>query len=359
MTSRLFAGGRYTIERTIGAGGMAVVYRAHDEELDRDVAIKVLADHHASDPEFRQRFLREARLAAPLSHPNIVSVYDAGEVDGSPYIVMELVEGTTLAAELKRRNRLPPAEAIDLGVQACAGLQHAHAGGLVHRDVKPQNLLLGEEGVLKIADFGIARAIEGTQLTLAGTILGTAAYLSPEQAAGEPVTPAADLYSLGAVLYEAIGGRPPFDFETLAQLAAQHRDGTVESLRELAPETPSELDDLVRGCLAREPAARPDSAASLGHALAALSPEPLTVPLPGGPPDRPTAITRVVGRRRPRRLWAWAAAAVVVAALVIGLLVARGGDSRPKRARGVQPVAPGTDSGERARNLADWIRENS
>ena len=173
------AEGRYRIERTLGYGGMAVVYLAHDEELRRLVAIKVLAEHLSGDSAFRERFLQESRLASRLSHPNVVQVYDAGEADGRPYIVMEYVEGDTLA----ERGKLAYEDAVPLALQACAGLQHAHAAGLVHRDVKPANLLVREDDVLKIADFGIARAAELTRLTQHGTVLGTAAYLAPEQAA--------------------------------------------------------------------------------------------------------------------------------------------------------------------------------
>jgi serine/threonine protein kinase len=197
------SGGRYRLERPLGRGGMATVYLAHDEQLDRAVAVKLLAENLADDATFRKRFLREARLAARLSHPNVVNIYDAGETeDGRPYIVMEHVQGMTLADLMRQRGRLSAAEAAGLAVQACRGLAHAHAAGLVHRDVKPQNLLLGPGGTLKVADFGIARAAETTALTQAGTVLGTAAYLSPEQATGEEVTSAADVYSVGAVLYQ-------------------------------------------------------------------------------------------------------------------------------------------------------------
>ena len=214
--SETLAAGRYRIERTLGSGGMAVVYLAHDEELHRRVAIKVLAEHLAGDDSFRARFLQESKLAGRLSHPNVVQVYDAGEAEGSPYIVMEYVPGDTIA----QRGKLSSRDAVPLALQACAGLQHAHAAGLVHRDVKPANLLVREDDVLKIADFGIARAAELTRLTQHGTVLGTAAYLSPEQAAGEEVTTATDIYSLGAVVYELLTGRSPYEFESLAELAA-------------------------------------------------------------------------------------------------------------------------------------------
>jgi eukaryotic-like serine/threonine-protein kinase len=334
---------------------MAVVYRARDRELDRDVAIKVLAEHLASNEEFRRRFLREARIAAKLSHPNVVSVYDGGETDGLPYIVMEYVEGVTLADELARRGRLSPDEATGLAVQACAGLEHAHAAGLVHRDIKPQNLLLRTDGVLKIADFGIARAVEGTQLTEAGTVLGTAVYLAPEQASGEQVSPAADIYSLGAVTYELISGQPPFSFQSLPHLVLEKRAGRVAGLREFVPELPRRLDEVVLRCLSPEPSARPPSAASLAQELGSFAPDAVTVPLPAATP-----MTRARSRRR---VWPFAATAAALAVIAGGLVLAgRDGDGSNPSSRNppaVEPVPPGSTPADRARNLADWIRDHS
>ena len=178
MSAEVLAEGRYRVEDVLGRGGMASVFRARDSDLDRPVAIKVLADHLADMPDFHDRFLREARLAAQLSHANVVQVFDVGEAGGRPFIVMECIEGATLAEELRERGRLEPEEVVDLGLQICGGLEHAHSAGLVHRDVKPQNLLLRLDGTVKIADFGIARAAETTRLTDAGSVLGTPAYLS-------------------------------------------------------------------------------------------------------------------------------------------------------------------------------------
>jgi serine/threonine-protein kinase len=364
------AGGRYRVERTIGGGGMAVVLLAHDGELDRPVAIKLLADHLARDSSFRKRFLREARLSAALSHPNVVQVFDAGEDGGRPYIVMEHVEGDTLAGVLARRGRMPPDEAVALAAQACAGLQHAHDAGLVHRDVKPQNLLLRQDGTLKLVDFGIARAAEETRLTQVGTILGTAAYLSPEQAAGEEVTASADVYSLGAVLYELLTGRTPYTFETLAELAHRQSTEPIDPIAELAPEVPRALEDVVMRCLARNPSYRPSSAAELAQELRAALPgdrataatEPLAVSR-GQAPGR-GRLGHVVGsepRLAHRRRAAWVAlgvAALTAALFGLALLVADGDEPPPAPPR-VEPVPRGNTAAEQARNLAAWLRENS
>jgi serine/threonine protein kinase len=349
-------GERYAISETIGSGGMAVVYRAHDRELGRDVAVKLLAEHLAMNEEFRERFLREGRMAAQLSHANIVEVYDSGEADGRPFLVMEHVDGVTLADELARRGRFPATEAVGLVLQACAGLQHAHEHGLVHRDIKPQNLLVRPDGVLKIADFGIARAIEGTQLTAVGTVLGTAVYAAPEQASGEQVTAVADIYSLGAVLYELIAGRPPFEFETLPELVLKQRAGRVASLKDLVPSVSRRLDEVVLHCLSPEPAARPPSAADLAREL---TPEAGT--------DHVTVVAppqhRLTRARSRRKRWPFVAVAAVLLALVAGILLATGGDESPSQPTGepgvVEPVPAASTPEERARNLAAWLRENS
>jgi eukaryotic-like serine/threonine-protein kinase len=342
------SGGRYRLEHALGRGGMATVYVARDTELDRPVAVKLLAENLAGDDAFRKRFVREARLAARLSHPNVVSVYDAGETeDGRPYIVMEHVEGVTLADVLEERGRLPADEAVSLAVQACSGLAHAHAAGLVHRDIKPQNLLLRTDGTLKVADFGIARAAETTALTQVGTVLGTAAYLSPEQAAGEEVTAATDIYSLGAVLYELLTGRPPYELGSLEDLAAMQGEAIVP-VGELARDVPGRVEDAVMRSLARNPAYRPSSADELARELAPAEAEPATRPLP-----------RRANASSLRRLWLALAAVVGLAAILLGVALAtRGGSSpspRPLPAA-VQPIPHGSTPQEQARNIAAWLR---
>jgi serine/threonine protein kinase len=285
--------GRYRLERPLGHGGMAVVVLARDVELDRTVAVKLLAENLARDDGVRVRFLREARLSGRLAHPNVVRVFDVGERP-RPFIVMEYVDGGTIASLLRRERRLAPAAAVDIARQACDGLAAAHAIGLVHRDVKPQNLLVGRDGVVKVADFGIARLEGATQLTQTGTLLGTAAYVAPEQARGEPAGPAVDLYALGAVLYELLTGRQPRQATTLAELASR-LDEPVTPLRELVPDVPAALEALVMRCLAAVPGERPSSAAGLARELAALDGEAPTEPL------LPTRTHRLPARTHGRR----------------------------------------------------------
>ena len=355
MTETL-AAGRYRIERALGQGGMAIVYLARDEELDRLVAVKVLAEHLAGDDNFRARFLRESRLASRLSHPNVVRVYDAGETEGSPYIVMEYVPGCTIAD----RGKLTQEEVVPLALQACAGLQHAHDAGLVHRDVKPANLLVREDDVLKIADFGIARAAELTRLTQHGTILGTAAYLSPEQAAGAEVTAATDIYSLGAVVYELLTGRPPYEFGSLAELAAEQTDGAITPVRDLEPSVPESVEAAVMHALARDPRFRPHSASDFAHELAVAS-EVSAGPLLS------TAITepfrsRTYGSLPGRSAWLWivGAAAVATVAVVLGLVSIGGGVSstKPQPVEIRAPLRGATPAAE-AHNLSAWLHAHS
>src|SRR5918994_6026092 len=202
--------GRYRIEDRIGSGGMSTVYRAFDETLERQVAIKILHGHISEDESSLERFRREARMVAQLSHPHVVMVIDAGEDEGHPYIVFEHVRGETLKDRIKREGPLPVAEAVAYAIEIGRALQAAHERSLVHRDVKPQNVLIDEEGRAKVTDFGIALGLESGQLTGAGKVIGTTDYVSPEQAMGQDVTGQSDVYSLGIVLYEMLTGAVPF-----------------------------------------------------------------------------------------------------------------------------------------------------
>ena len=341
---------RYTVEKTLGRGGMATVELAHDTELGRRVAVKRLFASLADDAVLRKRFLREARMAAALSHPNLVAVFDVGDEDGLPYIVMEYVEGETLADLMQRTGPVPPDRAVDLLLQICAGLQHAHAAGLVHRDIKPRNLLVRSDGVVKIADFGIARTLQATQLTQVGTVLGTAAYLAPEQAAGERVTAAADIYSLGAVGYELLSGRTPYEFSSLADLSLRQREPPPP-----LPGAAADLTHVILRCLAFEPDDRPPSAAALAHELTQ------------SPPDV-TAPTQVIshGRRAihvSHRTLLGLAGVLGAVLIAVGLAFAySGGDSQkptPAPAQQQDVLRRGNTPAESARLLADWLRRQS
>ena len=364
MSTMTRVAGRYELVRPLGHGAMATVDLAHDTELDRRIALKRLAENLARDEDLQRRFIREARLAARLAHPNVVRVFDVGEDDGRPFIAMEYVEGETLAELVARRGSLPVSEAATLGMQMCAGLAAAHAAGLVHRDVKPQNLLLGTDGVLKLGDFGIAAGYEGTRLTLAGTVLGTAGYLAPEQARGEQVTAAADIYAVGAVLYELLTGQPARSAVSLAEIGAADGFDPPE-LASRVPAAPPELVAAVTACLSIRPEDRPPSAAALARLLAPAASEAETQSLPSDPAQRATEILAWPGR--PGRWWTGrraAAVAALVAAAVAGLAAAvalssGGHASPPSPARhAVAPPQTGASVADQARNLASWLRQH-
>ncbi|SDS90656.1 serine/threonine-protein kinase [Actinopolymorpha singaporensis] len=261
--------GRYRLEELLSRGGMGEVWRAHDSTLGRPVAVKLL---HAGVTEAgdRERFVREARAAAQLSHRNVVAVFDVGEWSGRPFLVMELLDGRTLAAILAARGPLPPDDVRDLGAQAAAGLHAAHQAGVVHRDVKPSNLVRTQDGSLKVVDFGIARVLDeaSTRLTRTGTIVGTASYLAPEQVRGRSADARSDLYALGCVLYQLLTGRTPFvGGSTEVVYGHLHTAPTPPS--RLRPGVPEDLDELVLSLLAKEPADRPADAAAVRAALLA------------------------------------------------------------------------------------------
>ncbi|MGD9570950.1 MAG: Stk1 family PASTA domain-containing Ser/Thr kinase [Thermoleophilia bacterium] len=260
-------GGRYELGRQLGAGGMARVYLGHDRVLDRRVAVKVLSEPYASDPQFVERFRREASAAAGLNHPNIVAVYDRGEADGSYYIVMEYLAGPDLKQVIRRRAPLPPLEAIDNAQQILAALGAAHRSDLIHRDVKPQNVLVAEDGHLKVTDFGIARAGEEADVTEPGSVIGTAQYLSPEQARGGEVTAASDCYAVGIVLYEMLTGRVPFDGGPPVSIAMKQVSDPPVPPGEIEPTIPPVLEDVVMRALAKRPSERWRTAQDFSRAL--------------------------------------------------------------------------------------------
>ena len=264
--------GRYAIERRLGAGGMSTVFMARDTVLERPVAVKLLAEHLADDQDFVYRFQREALSAAKLQHPNIVQVFDSGQDDASErhYIVMEYVHGPSAADMLRERKQLAIEETAQLVRDACHGLDYAHRAGVVHRDVKPGNLLFAEEmGITKLADFGIAKAAEQTRITQVGSVLGTAAYLSPEQARGEEAGPASDIYSLGVCAYQFLTGRLPHEYASLTELALKQQQDPVAPITDYRPDAPPELDQAVRVALERDPASRYSSALEMAEAIEA------------------------------------------------------------------------------------------
>jgi eukaryotic-like serine/threonine-protein kinase len=264
--------GRYVIERRLGAGGMSTVFKANDTVLERPVAVKLLAEHLADDEAFVARFRREALSAARLQHPNIVQVFDSGKdpESGRHYIVMEYVDGPSCADLLRERRELDIGQTVRAVRDACHGLDYAHRAGVIHRDVKPGNLLQAQETwITKLADFGIAKAAEQTRITQVGSILGTAAYLSPEQARGDEARPASDIYSLGVCTYQFLTGRLPHEYASLTELALKQQQDAVAPVREYRPEVPPALDQAVRLALEPDPGYRYASALEMAEALEA------------------------------------------------------------------------------------------
>jgi len=263
---------RYRLDRRLGAGGMSTVFLATDAVLERSVAIKLLAEHLAEDEDFVARFRREALSAARLQHPNVVQVFDSGQDPESMrhYIVMEYVAGPSAADMLREYKELDLEQTVSILRDACHGLDYAHRAGVVHRDVKPGNLLLAEEtGITKLADFGIAKAAEQTRITQVGSVLGTAAYLSPEQARGEEAGPASDTYSLGVCAYQFLTGRLPHEYSSLTELALKQQQEVVQPITDFRPDVPRELDEAIRLCLEREPGSRYRSALEMAQAIEA------------------------------------------------------------------------------------------
>jgi len=276
---------RYALESKAGEGGMAVTYRARDLLLNRTVAIKIMREQFTSDPQFVERFRREAQAAARLSHENIAGVYDTGRANGNYYIVMEYVEGIDLKQRLRREGMLQVPTALDIAVQISAALEAAHSGGLVHRDIKPHNILQNKDGKVKVTDFGIAKIVSETEDT--GVIIGSVHYISPEQARGEATTPASDLYALGAVMFEMLTGRTVFEGENAMALAHKQIYEAPPHPRSLRPEIPAAVEAVVLRCLEKDPRMRYQSAAELRAVLLKLlnqMTQEATVVIPGPTP---------------------------------------------------------------------------
>jgi eukaryotic-like serine/threonine-protein kinase len=272
MTTPTDVASRYRLERRLGAGGMSTVFLALDTVLERPVAVKLLAEHLAEDETFVARFRREALAAARLQHPNIVQVFDSGQDpdSGRHYIVMEYVEGSSCADLLRDEHRLDLERTVGILIDACHGLDYAHRAGVVHRDVKPGNLLVSADtGATKLADFGIAKAAEQTRVTQVGSVLGTAAYLSPEQARGEEAEIPSDIYSLGVCAYQLLSGRLPHEYSSLTELALKQQESPVQPLTDLGADVPAALDRAIRVCLERDPQSRYGSALEMAEALQA------------------------------------------------------------------------------------------
>ena len=310
--------GRYRVLKRLGSGGMADVYCAEDTQLGRRVALKLLYRRFAEDSEFVERFRREASSAAGLQHPNIVGIFDRGEWDGTYYIAMEYLEGRTLKQLVREHGAMPPDLATDITIQVLRAARFAHKRGVIHRDIKPHNVILDEEGRAKVTDFGIARA-GASDMTETGSIMGTAQYLSPEQAQGQPVSPRSDLYSIGVMLYELLTGRVPFDAESPVAIAVRHVSDRPIPPAEINPDVPPALDAVVMKALEKEPARRFADADEFIAALEAARAQPTVVsremvlepyPMPGEP--------FAEAEPRESRWWLWLLLLLLLAAIGVG-----------------------------------------
>ena len=320
-------GGRYRLISRIAVGGMGEVWKAHDPIILRDVAIKILKPEYLGDPGFLERFRTEAKHAARVNHEGIANVYDYGEDAGSAFLVMELVPGDSLAKILEQRKFLPQMEVLDIVAQTARALYAAHQEGLVHRDVKPGNLLITPEGQVKITDFGIARVADQVSLTATGQVMGTVQYLAPEQATGKPATPSTDIYSLGIVAYEALAGRRPFTGENQMNIA-------MSQIRDVPPPLPEELDpsvqELIMACLAKKAVMRPATALELAQRA-----EKISGKAPRGqfntrmietvkPLPQTTAIIETVEDMgaKPAAVWPWISVVAILVLTALGVIIA-------------------------------------
>jgi eukaryotic-like serine/threonine-protein kinase len=337
--------GRFELRHVVGTGGMSTVYRAFDTMLERHVALKILHEHYGGDEEYVERFRREARAVAQLSHPNIVTVIDRGEEDGRQYIVFELIEGENLKDVVTRGGPLPVRRVLELGLEIGRALAFAHAQGLVHRDVKPQNVLLNEDGRAKVTDFGIVRSLDAVGgHTQTGTVLGTSHYIAPEQARGERVDTQTDVYSFGVVLYELLVGDVPYPGESFLSVAMKHVNDPVPSVLERRPDAPFRLAALVEQCMAKEPAERP---ASMDGVVSEL--QSVVAELDGREGGEGTMIMRkprAASARPPRERRNRAFPIWLLVVLVLALLAAAVGGAIYALGDGDGDAQPGAATGE-------------
>jgi hypothetical protein len=364
-------GGRYELKHVVGSGGMSTVYCAFDTLLERNVALKILHDQYGEDEEYVERFRREARAVAQLSHPNIVTVIDRGEEDGKQFIVFELIEGDNLKDLVGRGGPMPVRRVLELCLEIGRALAFAHAQGLIHRDVKPQNVLLNGDGRAKVTDFGIVRSLDAVGHTETGTVLGTSHYIAPEQARGERVDAQTDVYSFGVVLYELLAGEVPYPGDNFLSVAMKHVNEPIPNVLDSRPDTPLRLATLIERSLAKQPEARPASmnevVAELEAVLAELDAKdggegtmimrrPVTAPTPPARGKR-----RAAPRARRFPVWLLILAGLLILAVVGGILLAtRGGgepgagaDARPARVTGVASFDPDGDGGEHSERVGD------
>ena len=389
-TSGLTFGGRYQLSNRIAIGGMGEVWQATDAIIGRTVAIKILKDEYLGDPGFLERFRAEARHAALVNHEGIANVFDYGEEDGSAFLVMELVPGEALSAVLERERVLSTDRVLDIVAQTASALHAAHAAGLVHRDIKPGNLLITPEGRVKITDFGIARIADQVPLTATGQVMGTVQYLSPEQASGHPASPSTDIYSLGIVAYEALAGRRPFTGESQVAIAMAQINETPP---DLPPSVAEPVRNLVMSCIAKRPEDRPGSAAHLARAAQALrrgdvssaaaavpaiagfgaftqpigtaagmtgATRVLTTAMPGAGEPTDTAVTETEERKRSPWTWPLIALIALLAILIIGgiiALVAQPGNTPPATNTSSRPVTSATPTETQATPTAEPTEE--
>lgn len=315
--------GRYELVEFLGKGGMALVYRAIDQRTGHSVAVKILRPEFNQDEEFLGRFEREATTASKMSHHNIVNLLDVGQDREIRYLVMEYVRGRTLKEVIQQKGALPPAVAAQIGIRILSALQHAHKNGIIHRDIKPQNILVHSDGLIKVSDFGIARVAGSNTISHNDSLMGSVHYFSPEQAQGKEVTFASDLYSAGVVLYEMMTGQPPFDGETPVAIALQHISGKARPISELNPAVPPAMERVVAKAMEKQPESRYQSALEMAQDLQRALQEPDGTWLGRLPDKMESRATNATGKLRPvkprRKAMIVAATAVMLAVLLIGL----------------------------------------